>query len=127
MLEHSPSCDQVVGCHLITDGEGSRGVRFTSPLHPRPAYCVPFGDFGDFGVSDAATVAWRYTRRGGPRLSIQGEPLVVLTLVTLVSQMQPLWRGVTQGGVAPVFPFRANPSCADARTMRYHLCNAAPQ
>ena len=38
-----------------------------------------FGDFGDFGVSDAATVAWRYTRRGGPRLSVQGEPLVVLT------------------------------------------------
>ena len=34
---------------------------------------------GDFGVSDAATVAWRYTRRGGPRLSVQGEPLVVLT------------------------------------------------
>ena len=36
-------------------------------------------DFGDFGVSDAATVAGRYTRRGGPRLSVQGEPLVVLT------------------------------------------------
>ena len=31
------------------------------------------------------------------------------TLVTLVSQMQPLWRGFTQGGVAPVFPFRASP------------------
>ena len=38
------------------------------------------GDFGDFGVSDVATVAGRYTRRGGPRLSVQGEPLVVLTL-----------------------------------------------
>ena len=38
-----------------------------------------FAVFGDFGVSDAATVAWRYTRRGGPRLSVQGEPLVVLT------------------------------------------------
>ena len=37
------------------------------------------GDFGDFGVSDVATVAGRYTRRGGPRLSVQGEPLVVLT------------------------------------------------
>ena len=33
-----------------------------------------FGDFGDFGVSFAATVAGRYTRRGGPRLSVQGEP-----------------------------------------------------
>ena len=32
-----------------------------------------------------------------------------VTLVTLVSHSQPLWRGVTQGGVAPVFPFRANP------------------
>ena len=36
-------------------------------------------DFGDFGVSYVATVAGRYTRRGGPRLSVQGEPLVVLT------------------------------------------------
>ena len=35
--------------------------------------------FGDFGVSFVATVAWRYTRRGGPRLSVQGEPLLVLT------------------------------------------------
>ena len=35
--------------------------------------------FGDFGVSFAATVAGRYTRRGGPRLSVQGEPLIVLT------------------------------------------------
>ena len=32
------------------------------------------GDFGDFGVSFVATVAGRYTRRGGPRLSVQGEP-----------------------------------------------------
>ena len=38
-----------------------------------------FGDFGDFGVSFVATVAGRYTRRGGPRLSVQGEPLIVLT------------------------------------------------
>ena len=36
-------------------------------------------DFGDFGVSFAATVAGRYTRWGGPRLSVQGEPLLVLT------------------------------------------------
>ena len=38
-----------------------------------------FGDFGDFGVSFVATVSGRYTRRSGPRLSFQGEPLVVLT------------------------------------------------
>ena len=50
------------------------------------------GDFGDFGVSFVATVAGRYTRRGGPRLSV-----------------------------------RRAPNCADARTMRYLLCNAAPQ
>jgi len=37
------------------------------------------GDFGDFGVSFAATVAGRYTRWGDPRLSVQGEPLIVLT------------------------------------------------
>ena len=42
---------------------------------PTPFVC----DFGDFGVSFAATVAGRYTRRGGPRLSVQGEPLIVLT------------------------------------------------
>ena len=35
--------------------------------------------------------------------------LVSRTLVTLVSHTQLLWRGVTQGGVAPVFPFRASP------------------
>ena len=40
---------------------------------------LQLGDFGDFGVSFAATVAGRYTRRGGPRLSVQGEPLIVLT------------------------------------------------
>jgi len=33
------------------------------------------GDFSDFGVSVAPTVAGRYTRWGGPRLSVQGEPL----------------------------------------------------
>ena len=38
-----------------------------------------FGDFGDFGVSFVSTVAGRYTRRGGPRRSVQGEPLTVLT------------------------------------------------
>ena len=45
-------------------------------------FALYFGDFdfGDFGVSFAATVAWRYTRWGGPRLSVQGEPLIVLTL-----------------------------------------------
>ena len=41
-------------------------------------------NFGDFGVSFVATVAGRYTRRGGPRLSVQGEPLIVLTLASSV-------------------------------------------
>ena len=36
-------------------------------------------DFGDFGVSFVATVARRYTRWGGPCLSVQGEPVIVLT------------------------------------------------
>ena len=34
--------------------------------------------FGDFGVSFTVTVTGRYTRRG-PRLSVRGEPLLVLT------------------------------------------------
>ena len=44
-----------------------------------------FGDFvrvsffGDFGVSFTATVAGRYARRGGPRLSVRGRPLLVPT------------------------------------------------
>ena len=33
----------------------------------------------------------------------------VVALVTLVSHSQPLWWGVTRGGVAPVFPFGASP------------------
>ena len=33
------------------------------------------GTFGDFGVSFAGTVAGCYTRRGGPRLSVRGEPI----------------------------------------------------
>ena len=36
-------------------------------------------DFGDFGVSFASTVAGRYIRWGGPRLSVQDELLIVLT------------------------------------------------
>ena len=45
-------------------------------------------DFGDFGVSFVATVAGRYTRRGGPRLSVRGEPLIVLTRGPEVPPMQ---------------------------------------
>ena len=52
----------------------TEGERIVSGLFPED-----FGDFGDFGVSFVATVAGRYTRRGGPRLSVQGEPLIVLT------------------------------------------------
>ena len=53
--------------------------------------------------------------------------LVSLTLVTLVSDSQPLWRGVTQGGVAPVFPFGASPYLLPTRGPLYLPCNAAPQ
>ena len=73
-----------VGCSLA-------GI-LSARLHPRPLLCYVLrsntnargqysnaGDFGDFGVSFVATVAGRYTRRGGPRLSVQGEPLLVPT------------------------------------------------
>ena len=56
--------------HVLWRGATPGGV---DPVCPRVF------DFGDFGVSFAATVAGRYTRRGGPRLSVQGEPLIVLT------------------------------------------------
>ena len=56
---------------------------------PVPATCHPVERvisvslvtlvFGDFGVSFTATVAGRYTRRGAPRLSVRGEPLLVPT------------------------------------------------
>ena len=52
-----------------------------TPLRSSPSPTSPpsLRPFGDFGVSFVATVAGRYTRRGGPRLSVQGEPLIVLT------------------------------------------------
>ena len=37
---------------------------------------VDFNDFGDFGVLFVATVARSYNRRGGPRLSVRGRPLI---------------------------------------------------
>ena len=39
--------------------------------------------FGDFGVSIAATVAGRYTRWGGPRLSVRGFKADSLSLVVI--------------------------------------------
>ena len=56
------------------------------PCNAAPQYhigtIVAGGDFGDFGVSFVSTVAGRYTRRGGP----------LVTLVTLVSHCGPrLW------------------------------------
>ena len=56
-----------------------RRVLLLIRLLDKPVTLRRLCDFGDFGVSDVATVAWRYTRRGGPRRSVQGEPLVVLT------------------------------------------------
>ena len=46
---------------------------------PKTYRARDFGNFGDFCVSFVATVAGRYTRWGGTRLSVQGEPLIVLT------------------------------------------------
>ena len=66
------------GCHLVVDVSGVC-CRVGWFLGGWPGLAGRVGDFGDFGVSDVATVAGRYTRRGGPRLSVQGEPLVVLT------------------------------------------------
>ena len=61
-------------------------VQLPVPL-PLPACCgtthillvtLVISYFGDFGVSFVSTVAGRYTRRGGPRLSVRSEPLLVL-------------------------------------------------
>ena len=43
------------------------------------SFPVGQGDFGEFSVLFASTVAERYTRRGDPRLSVRGVPLLVLT------------------------------------------------
>ena len=48
--------------------------------------------------------AWQWAMEATAVVSFCGK-----TLVTLVSHSQPRWRGVTQGGVDPVFPFRTNP------------------
>ena len=39
-----------------------------------------------------------------------------VTSMTLVSHLQLLWRGFTQGEVDPVFPFGVAPTCADTDT-----------
>jgi len=62
--------------HPGSPGEGTGGG---SPPPSLLSNRRVFGDFGDFGVSFVATVAGRYTRRGAPRLSVQNEPLLVLT------------------------------------------------
>ena len=45
---------------------------------PLPEDRMPIGmsHFGDFGVSFVATVAGRYTSRGGPLLSVRGDPRI---------------------------------------------------
>ena len=61
---------------------GSVGNPFANPGFscPTTRVCLRLPcDFGDFGVSFAACVAGRYTRRGGPRSSVRGDPLLVLT------------------------------------------------
>ena len=55
---------------------GRRAASLYSPLGGGPDVLSTCGDFGDYGVSFVAAVAGRYTRRGGPRLSVQGEPLI---------------------------------------------------
>ena len=66
-------CNNPVGASEIAPGEFPRD----KPGEANPS----FGDFGDFRVSFVATVAGRYmyTRWGGPRLSVRGEPLIVPT------------------------------------------------
>ena len=46
-----------------------------------------------------------------------------LPLVTLVSHLQLLCRGVTQGGVAPVFPFGLDPTGSDTRAIEPRMQN----
>ena len=63
---------EAYGRAFVEEVRGAReGERIVSGLFPF--------DFGDIGVSFVSTVAGRYTRRGGPRRSVQGELLVVLT------------------------------------------------
>ena len=61
-----------LSCYRSGEGDfGDFGVSFASTVAGR--YTRRGGrDFGDFGVSFVSTVAGRYTRRGGPRLSVQG-------------------------------------------------------
>ena len=76
------SVDSVVVC-LFPQGDGvdGFGIEFVNEganFGELARFIDANGDFGDFGVSFVATVAGRYTRWGGPRLSVQGEPLIVL-------------------------------------------------
>ena len=65
----------------VRDFLGDRRLLFGTPGHNCSLhnFCPQTFDFSDFVVSFAATVAGRYTRRGGPHLFVRGESLVVLT------------------------------------------------
>ena len=68
---------------------------------------MTFGDFGDSGVSFVATVAGRYTRRGGARLSVQEEALLVPTRDN--HEVPPMQRRSTVGPGSQKAPFRERP------------------
>ena len=71
--------------------------------------CGDFEAFGDLGVSIVTSSVpvggvRRVVSESGSRLSDRR-----VTLVTLVSQKQPLWRGVTQGGGGPRLSVQGEP------------------
>ena len=65
-----PVQSQFIGVYSV------EATHFLTCFRSRTPHLVTFVDFG---VSFAATVVGRCTRRGGPRRSVRGGPLIVLT------------------------------------------------
>ena len=81
-------------------GEEARSVRCMCDV------CAAHGDRAAVGVDVDAQAA--FAKKMSPT-SHNCTLVNAVTLVTLVSHSHLLWRGVAQGGVDPVFPFRASP------------------
>ena len=78
-LRHTRPRQDFRAAHFAGTPQSRRQDMPTAEICAQLFSAITLTSFGDFGVSFAATVAGRYTRRGDSRLSVQGEPLIVLT------------------------------------------------
>ena len=89
--------------HRPTVGPGSQKAPFRERL---PGTISKLGKGAALPRWQSMGIAKVASMGGGGALSMG---MATVTLVTLVSHSQLRWQGVTQGRVAPVFPFGASP------------------